>query len=184
LLDACVLHPMAMADALMSLAVAGLYAAKWTRLVETEWMKSLALRRPDLESKLGHRRDQMRTAVPDWEVPEPAWRAKEKGLVLPDPGDVHVLAAAMAARADCIVTANLRDFPASTLGPLKIEAIHPDAFIVAPWELDTAVAASAFKRMRTRWKKPEATVEEFAAALDRGGLPGTALRWRESAASI
>jgi hydrogenase/urease accessory protein HupE len=31
LLDACVLHPIAVADALMSLAAAGLYAAKWTR---------------------------------------------------------------------------------------------------------------------------------------------------------
>lgn len=104
---------MAMADALMSLAVAGLYAAKWTRHIETEWMKSLALRRPDLDGKLVHRRDRMRAAVPDWEVQERAWRTKVNGLVLPDPGDVHVLAAAVATHAACIVTANLRDFPAS-----------------------------------------------------------------------
>lgn len=36
LLDACVLHPMAMADALMSLATAGLYAAKGSRTIESE----------------------------------------------------------------------------------------------------------------------------------------------------
>ena len=126
----------------------------------------------------------MRAAVPDWEVQERAWRTKVNGLLLPDPDDVHVLAAAVAAHAACIVTANLRDFPASTLGPLKMEAIHPDAFIVSLWELEAAVAASAFQRMRTRWKKPEATAEDFAAAMERGGLPATAQRLRESAALI
>jgi predicted nucleic acid-binding protein len=175
---------MAMADALMSLAVDGLYAAKWTRRIETEWMTSLALRRPDLDGKLVHRRDQMRAVVPDWEVQERAWRTKVNGLVLPDPDDVHVLAAAVAAHAACIVTANLRDFPASILDPMKIDVIHPDAFIVALWDLDAAAAAAAFKRMRTRWKKPEATAEDFAAAMERGGLPATARRLRESAALI
>lgn len=33
LLDACVLFPIAIADSLMSLAAAGLFAAKWTRRI-------------------------------------------------------------------------------------------------------------------------------------------------------
>ncbi|MBX3669232.1 MAG: hypothetical protein KF778_12595 [Rhodocyclaceae bacterium] len=41
LLDACVLHPMATAAALISLACAGLYAAKWSRTIEAEWMASI-----------------------------------------------------------------------------------------------------------------------------------------------
>jgi hydrogenase/urease accessory protein HupE len=40
LLDACVLHPMAMADSLMSLASSGLYAAKWSQKIESEWIAS------------------------------------------------------------------------------------------------------------------------------------------------
>jgi len=96
LLDACVLYPLAMTDALMSLATAGLYAAKWTVRIETEWIAALEERRPDLKGRLDFRRDQMREAIPDWEVPEAAWQACAGGLRLPDPDDVHVLAAALA----------------------------------------------------------------------------------------
>jgi predicted nucleic acid-binding protein len=184
LLDACVLHPMAMTDALMSLASSGLYAAKWSRTIESEWIASIEVRRPDLKGKLGYRRDQMREAVPDWEVEERAWQSLTGGLELPDPGDVHVLAAALAGHADCIVTTNLRDFPPDVVGPLGIEIMHPDQFIVAQWDLDPFVAVAAFKRMRARWKKPQATAEDFAAALEHAGLPATAQRLREAAELI
>jgi predicted nucleic acid-binding protein len=184
LLDACVLHPMAMADALMSLASAGLYAAKWTRRIEAEWMTSIEERRPDLHGRLDYRRDQMREAVPDWEVEAHAWRPIAVGLALPDPNDVHVLAAALAGHADGIVTANLRDFPIDVVGPLGIEIIHPDQFIVAQWDLDQLAAVAAFKRMRARWKKPETNAEDFAGAMERGGLPATAQRLRDAAELI
>lgn len=118
LLDACVLHSMATADALMSLASAGLYAAKWSRRIEFEWIASIEARRPDLKGRLDYRRDQMRRAVPDSEVEEDAWQSVAAGLKLPDPGDVHVLAAALAGHADCLVIANLRDFPIDVVGPL------------------------------------------------------------------
>lgn len=180
LLDACVLYPLAMTDALLSLATAGLYAAKWTTRIEAEWITALEDRRPDIKGRLDVRRYQMREAVPDWEVPESAWLACAGGLRLPDPDDVHVLAAALAGHADCIVTANLKDFPQEAVGPLGIDVVHPDQFIVAQWDLDPLVAVAAFKRMRARWKKPEATAEDFANAIERGGMPATAQLLREA----
>ena len=184
LLDACVLYPMAMADALMSLATAGLFAAKWTTRIEAEWIRSLEENRPDLQGRLDYRREQMREAVPDWEVDEQARTICARGLELPDPDDVHVLASALAGHADCIVTANLKDFPAEVVAQLGIEVIHPDQFIVAQWDLDQLVAVAAFKRMRARWKQPQASAEDFAAAMERGGLPATAQRLREAAELI
>ena len=41
LLDACVLYPLAMTDALLSLATTGFFAAKWTTRIEGEWIRAL-----------------------------------------------------------------------------------------------------------------------------------------------
>ena len=100
LLDACVLFPVAVADALMSLATAGLFAAKWTTQIEEEWIKSLEDWRPELKGKLEDRRMLMREVVPDWEVPPAGWQALVACINLPDPNDHHVLAAAIAGHAE------------------------------------------------------------------------------------
>lgn len=184
LLDACVLYPLAIVDALMSLATAGLYSARWTVRIEEEWMRALEVKRPQLVGKLNYRRDCMRDAVPDWEVPRSAVEPLLGCLRLPDPNDTHVLAAAIAGHADCIVTANMRDFPPDIIEPYGIEIIDPDRFIVAQWDLAPYVAVAAFKQTRARLRRPEMTPETFAAAFERGGLPGTAERLREAAALI
>ncbi|KWR89646.1 PIN domain-containing protein [Cupriavidus sp. IDO] len=184
LLDACVLYPIAITDSLMSLATAGLFAAKWTRRIEQEWIAALGEQRPDLKGRLDVRRDSMREAIPDWEVPEAARAPLIGNDILPDPDDRHVLAAAIAGHADCIVTRNRRDFPKEIVGAYGIEVVDPDQFIICQWDLEPIAAIAAFKRMRARWKKPRATVEDFAQALERSGLPATAKRIREAAELI
>ena len=67
-LDACVLFPIATADALISLAVAGLFSAKWTVAIEDEWLSVAERRHPGLSGRFTTRRDAMRDAVLDWEV--------------------------------------------------------------------------------------------------------------------
>lgn len=150
LLDACVLYPIAICDALVSVAATGIYAAKWTQRIDEEWTRNLEAQRQRPPGTFEFRRDQMRAACRDWEVPLEAWGPLESCIVLPDPNDRHVLAAAIAGHADCIITANLKDFPAEILGPLAIEAVHPDSFLVAQLDLDAFRVLPAFKGMRAR----------------------------------
>ena len=91
-----------------------------------------------------------------------------------------MLAAAIAGHADGIVTVNVRHFPGDVAAPYGVEIIDPDRFIRSQWDLDPLAAVAAFERMRARWRKPQATPEDFAAALERGGLPATAVRLREA----
>ncbi len=186
LLDACVLHPATVANALISLAVAGLYAAKWTQAIEAEWLHSVARALPALagSGKLERRRDDMRAAVPDWEVAAARYRRLLPSLSLPDSGDVHVLAAAMAGHADCIVTSNLKDFPEVIVTEHEIEVIHPDDFIVMQLDLDPVIGLTALKGMRQRMRNPVRTVEEFAVLLERSQLFSTAQRVRDAAGLI
>ena len=180
-LDACVLFPIATADALISLAVAGLFSAKWTVAIEDEWLAVAERRHPGLSGRFTIRRDAMRDAVLDWEVNAEGWQALAPSLTLPDPNDVHVLSAAIAGHADCIVTTNLKDFPALVLDAYGLVALHPDDFIVAQLDLDLYSALGAFKAMRARKRNPTYGAEEFAATMERNGLVATAERLRRAA---
>ncbi len=80
-----------------------------------------------------------------------------EGLELPDPGDRHVLAAAIRTRASVIVTYNLDDFPGDYLAKYGLEAQHPDEFITHLLDLNLAAVCLAAKSQRTALKNPPKT---------------------------
>jgi hypothetical protein len=100
-------------------------------------------------------------------------------LFLPDPNDRHVLAAAIRAGAEVIVTANLADFPDEALAPFGIEARHPDDFIRHLFDLDPGSVCLAAKRQRESLKKPAKTVDEYLKILLRQGLPQTVAAFQQ-----
>ena len=174
LLDANVLYSVAISDALMEVAATGIYAAKWSKEIDKEWVRNLAQNRSRPEADFHIRRDLMHDACPDWEVPEKGWKVLAPCLELPDPTDRHVLAAAIAGHADSIVTANIKDFPVDVLEPLGITVLHPDEFLLQQLELAPLVVLPAFKVMRARLKNPAYTPEKFVGSMERNGLIQTA----------
>ena len=165
LFDACVLFPAQLRSLLMHLALTDLFRAKWTDEIHEEWMRGVVEKYPDrTRAEVERVRDLMNANVRDCLVTN--YADLIPSLQLPDPNDRHVLAAAIRARADMIVTSNLSDFPAETLAKFEIEAQHPDQFITHLLDLAPNDVCAAAKKQRQSLKKPPKTVNEYLQTLE------------------
>ncbi|MCB9690145.1 MAG: PIN domain-containing protein, partial [Alphaproteobacteria bacterium] len=97
---------------------------------------------------------------------------------IPDQNDRHVVAAAIHAKAQVIVTSNLRHFPSEALEPWDIEAKHPDDFLADTIDLAPGLVVTAVTEMRDALKDPPKTIDELIDDFDRAGLVQTASRLR------
>ena len=178
LLDANVLHSYPLTSLLLELAEARLYRPAWSADIHTEWQRSVLAARPGTDpALLRRRREAMDTALPDACVS--GYAPLIDGLTLPDPDDRHVLAAAIRAKAQVIVTFNEADFPASTLAGFDLVAQHPDLFLRHLIDLAPAVVRARLEMMLQHWQRPPNTPEDFIGALERTGLPEAAAALRE-----
>jgi len=181
--DACVLYPAPLRDLLMHLALTGLFQAKWTEAIHEEWMRNLREDRPELSAeKLERVRRLMDAHAEDCLVT--GYESLIDALVLPDPGDRHVLAAAIQAKASVIVTYNLSDFPAEALEPYGIRAEHPDAFVVGLLETAPEKVIAAVRDQRTNLKNPPVNAEGLLVTLEKQRLNQTVARLQESLSSL
>lgn len=176
--DANVLYPAELRNLLMRLALTGLFRARWSAAVHEEWISNLLANRPDLSrEKLERTRGLMDLHATDALVTD--YESLIPGLRLPDPNDRHVLAAAIRARADVIVTRNLRDFPEEIIGTFGIEAQPPDEFILNLLDLAPGVVAEAAQEHRQSLKKPAKTVQKYLESLEMQGPTQTVSVLRE-----
>jgi hypothetical protein len=169
--DACVLYPAPLRDFLVRLALTGAFRARWTERIHDEWTRALIAKQPERQEALARTRHLMNEAVPDCLVE--GCEELAKGITLPDPDDVHVLAAAIRCGASVIVTFNLKDFPPSVLQPFGIETQHPDQFADYLYDLHPGAVVEAAKRQRADLKNPPMDVDRYLNNLLRQGLTQT-----------
>lgn len=126
-LDSCVLIPMPLADTLLRMAEhPRLYLPKWSRHIIEEVTRNLIEKWGMPAEKARRREEELRKHFPE------AWVEGYEPLVdlmTNHPKDRHVLAAAVRAGADLIVTYNRRHFQAESLEPWQIEAQGPSTFL-------------------------------------------------------
>jgi predicted nucleic acid-binding protein len=177
LYDACVLYPAPLRDVLMQMALTDLYRAKWSPMIHEEWMRNLLQSRPDLSrERLQRIRELMDAHTRGCVVT--GFENLIDALELPDPGDRHVLAAAIHGRADVIVTYNLRHFPPEHLSRYGIEAQHPDEFLTHLIDLAPGTVCAAARTHRLRLKNPPKTVAEYLETLEHQSLSQFAAQLR------
>ena len=170
-LDASVLYPVSLRNLLMRLTIDDLYRARWSAHVHEEWIRSVVRDHPHLSvAQLHGVRDAMDVHAEDALVA--GYEHLIPSLILPDPNDRHVLAAAI------VVTCNLRDFPEDALDPHNIEAQHPDEFIRGLLNIDPAAVIDAVTRQQQRLKSPPVPMPALLSLFERLGLIETVAELR------
>lgn len=157
----------------MSIAVTRLFHARWTEQIHEEWMENLLENRKDItREQLDRVRLLMNNAIPDCVVT--GYEHLIEVVELPDPNDRHVLAAAIHADVNVIVTVNGGDFPDEELVKHGIEKCPPDAFISRLLDEHSTTVIKALNRQRDRLANPKPSADQFLDALARQGLVRTA----------
>jgi hypothetical protein len=178
LYDACVLYPAPLRDLLIRLANVGVVRARWSGMILEECFRNIMEHRPDLKpASLQRTRDLMRQAVPDCMVTN--FEGLIDALALPDVNDRHVLAAAIRAGAQAIVTFNLDDFPSDRLAPYNIEAKHPDDFVIDTIDISPGAVAKVIVDQAAALKNPPRSVAELLNTFRDQGLVRSVAKLRE-----
>lgn len=140
-LDACVLYPAALRDVLLRCAEAGLFQPRWSQQLLDELGTALARNRPDIPAARVRRLiGLMQDAFPEARVT----RVADVAIALPDSGDLHVVASAVACSADFIVTNNTKHFPEPVVGQVtSARVVSADAFLLGLLSRSQAVVLHA-----------------------------------------
>ena len=170
--DANVLYPAPLRDLLIRVAQAGLVRGRWTETIHQEWMRSVLANNDAIsEERLDRTRRLMNDAVRDCLVT--GYEDLIDSLSLPDMDDRHVVAAAIRADAEVIITFNLKHFPSQVLAKYHLDAIHPDDFLASLLAAMPEEVCAVVKRQREALRSPPKTVDELLATLLSQGLPQT-----------
>lgn len=186
LLDACVLVPSTLRDLLLELGTTNVYRPLWSERIEDEVTRTI-LRlsekrgRDAQESREYVKRltKQMNAALPDARIAD--WEEFEHQVPQgPDPNDRHVVAAAIAGRADVIVTFNINDFPESFV-PRELDVLHPDEFLLDLLDLNPRLVQDSVKVIvaRSGRKGPKWGFGDLLERLEREEVSRFAAEMRQ-----
>lgn len=168
-LDACVLVPTVLREVLIAVAAAGAYRPLWSERILEEWARVAARRGPRDEVEARGEIALVKARFPVALVP--AAPAVEARLWLPDANDIHVLATAIAGRADLIVTFNAKDFPRGALDDAGLERMDPDQFLAALRRQDGDRLDTAVRAVHAAAERIAGGPVPIRTLLKRAGLP-------------
>ncbi len=168
-LDACVLYPTVMREMLLGVAEAGLFQPLFSPRILEEWARAAARLGPADEAFARGEIALLRARWPGGEITPRAGDMDR--LFLPDAGDVHVLAAAIAGSADGIVTENRADFPAHILAEEGLWRQPADLFLLARWHEDPAAVQAVAARVQAQAERLSGQPWPIRRLLKKARLP-------------
>jgi predicted nucleic acid-binding protein len=128
LYDADVLIPHELRDVLMISASTRLHAVYWSDDIFEEWRRNAVGKKLATQESVLRFQSIMNEMFPDGLIARFRYE-KLIGAMTNDKKDRHVLAAAVIAEADVLVTRNVKDFPKESVERYSIEVQTPDQFV-------------------------------------------------------
>lgn len=180
LYDANLRYPFHLRNLFVQLGVNHLVAPRWTDAIHDEWIGNLVADGRATRERLLGTRDIMKRVLPEADVR--GYEHRIAGLTLPDAGDRHILAAAIEARAEFILTFNLKHFPYEVLKPFGLTARDPDAFLCDLHAADPETVVAAVDTARLNLSRTAPPNNAFIDALARQRLAEFAARLRQQLA--
>ncbi|MCC3542431.1 MAG: PIN domain-containing protein [Microcoleus sp. PH2017_22_RUC_O_B] len=147
-----------MRDTLLSTADEDLYLPYWSQKILDEAIGNLVKGGKLSQKTAKNLENQIKLAFPEAMVEVPV--ALEQAMTN-DPKDRHVLAAAVTAGADIIVTNNLKDFRENELAPWNIKAQSPDDFLSDLLEEYPDSIIELLQQQSQKYKNPPKTFTEL-----------------------
>jgi predicted nucleic acid-binding protein len=165
LLDSCVIFPMPLCDTLLRAGESGLYQLYYSQDILDGATRNLIKKGRMTPDKANRFQQLIINTFPEGLVEVPAGLE----LVMTNhPGDRHVLAAAVSAKADVIVTANIKHFKSESLQLWNVEAITPDKFLNILCDLHGAETLyKLIQQQATDLRKPPQTFLDLIEKIQR-----------------
>jgi len=160
--------PIALADLVLRLAEAKSFRVLWSAEILEELERNLATKIGLSPVAARKRTDAMRTHFPDALVED---YESFRDAMTCDPKDRHVLAAAVRANAEVLVTFNIKDFPATAVKPYDIDVVRPDDFLLDQMDLGPATVLQCLQQQVSAYQNPNVTLGELLAHFETLGLP-------------
>ena len=167
-LDANLLYPFHLRNLLIQFGVERLLDVRWTDAIHEEWIGNLVADGRATRERLMRTLGVMRRVLPEADVR--GYEHRIAGLILPDAGDRHVLAAAIEANASVLLTFNLDDFPHASLTAHGIVARDPDDFLCELHASDPEAVEAAVDAARHNLRLTTPEMGEFIDILERQRL--------------
>lgn len=162
ILDTCLRYSSTLRDTLLRIAEEGTFLPLWSADVLAE-LKAVLEREALLEPARTTRLvGLMQQAFPASEVGD--YEVLIDAMVC-HPKDRHVLAAAVAGRAQVLVTFNGKHFPPASVDPHDLTVVTPDAFLLDQLDLYPGKVGRALVGQLTAARRPPSTMGQLLGRL-------------------
>ncbi|MHA6759483.1 PIN domain-containing protein [Streptacidiphilus sp. PAMC 29251] len=168
-MDTNVLFPFSVMDLMLALTEDSIHEIVWSERLLSEWERVIIREQHRSTASAAAVTRAIRQFFADSEIPETAYAHLVEQMPGDDPDDRHHTAAALAARAEALITWNLADFPAAALADLGLRVLDPDTYLCELYrELPDEVSDTVI-RLASEKRNPPTTVREALNRLTKAG---------------